>query len=429
MQFRFIARLGVLSAFLLVVVVRENARLFHSNATSLKLNATSGKMASYSRPQHLKANDADAEISTFSPPSCTADQLDMIYQRLPEVGENCGKLKGPCPISFMTRCPQASWLEDFYASQHRHQSETKKSFLAFNIGCNKGYDAVNLLRMGSNNPTFNRLTWKEAMPRNSKPGVCGQDKESAMALTSPASSNHGKENSALVYCIEPMPSTFLALQNATKTTGWDSHLKVLHLAMNNEDPSTVLFPKPGPGNLGVEAVGISNDCRVRPDKCLKVESSRLDLIMSKEQLTDKRVNVLLVDVEGFDFDVLQGGNSTLRNTEYVEFEFHQVGKVRSTTPQSTFSFCSHLVRFTHRNTLSSPEISGVLRLSLERSLSKWLLTFWMSWASRVIGQVAASCGESLDAGSPTIVVPFGPMLDVRIVDSLPPCCRKWKQCF
>jgi hypothetical protein len=196
--------------------------------------------------------------------------------------------------------------------------------------------------------------------------------------------------------------------------------------MNNEDPSTVLFPKPAPGNVGVEAVGISNDCSVRPDKCLKVESSRLDLIMSKEQLTDKRVNVLLVDVEGFDFDVLQGGTSTLRKTEYVEFEFHKLGKVRSYTP---FSASSIEARICPLNALFLHAFSGVVSFSRERSLSKWLLTFWMSWASRVIGQVAASCGESLDAGSPTIVVPFGPMLDVRIVDSLPPCCRKWKQCF
>lgn len=52
-------------------------------------------------------------------------------------------------------------------------------------------------------------------------------------------------------------------------------------------------------------------------------------MMSKEHLTDNRVNVLLIDVEGFDFDVLQGGSTTLRNTEYVEFEFHKVGKVSS----------------------------------------------------------------------------------------------------
>ncbi|KAI2508246.1 methyltransferase [Fragilaria crotonensis] len=236
----------------------------------------------------------------------------------------CGNGTGLCPISLSTSCPQASWLEDYYASQHKQQA-TKKSFLAINAGCNKGYDAVNLLRMGSNNATFSRIAWKNAMPPNTKPGVCGQDKESPTA-SSPSSFDDDAEASALVYCIEPMTSTFLALQNAARKTGWDSQLKVLQLAVNNEDPSTVLFPKPAPGNLGVEGVGISNDCRVRPDKCIEVDSSRLDFMMSKEHLTNKQVNALLIDVEGFDFDVLQGGNATLRNTEYVEFEFHQVGK-------------------------------------------------------------------------------------------------------
>ncbi|KAI2508247.1 methyltransferase [Fragilaria crotonensis] len=318
--------------FLMASLMRESASLFHleevTNAdryVTTELNTTRGMRALHLSPLQQKANGTDAELSTFSPPSCTADQLDMIYQRLPEVGENCGNQTGLCPISFITGCPHSSWLEDHYVAQHE-QRATKKSFLAINIGCNKGYDAVKLLRMGSNNPAINRLAWKEAMPINTRPGICGQDNELSTPLTPPPSSEEFTESNLLVYCIEPMTSTFQALQSAAQSTGWDSQLKILQLAMNNEDPSTVLFPKPTLGNVGVEAVGIFNNCPAKPDDCVDVESSRLDFMMSKEHLTDNRVNVLLIDVEGFDFDVLQGGSTTLRNTEYVEFEFHKVGK-------------------------------------------------------------------------------------------------------
>lgn len=314
-----------------MTLVREAANLSGSNVKTVLCD-------SRGRGEEL-AFDSDSAISTFSPPFCTVDQLNMTFQRLPEIGENCGNRGGPCSITYETRCPDASWLRDYFEAKRSHQSKTKKSFLAINIGCNKGYDAVDLLRMGSNNPTFSRLAWKSAMPANTTKGVCGQDKESETGLTSPSSFDDGAKSSTLVYCIEPMPSNFLALKKAAETLGWDDQLKVLQLAMNNEDASSVLFPKPTPSNVGVEAVGISNGCYRRRDECDEVETSRLDVLISKEHLTDKQVNALLIDVEGYDFDVLQGGNSTLRNTEYVEFEFHHVGKVRSKETFHSFSLC------------------------------------------------------------------------------------------
>ena len=340
MRFLVSVGLGASCGFLLSTVVRESVRLFHLEEVMTEthrhvttaLNTTRGAWALRSRPRPL---NADAQGASFSPPSCTADQLDMIFQRLPEIGENCGKQAGPCPITLLTRCPHESWLENIYASQHQ-QKATKKSFLAIHVGCNEGYDAVKLLRMGSNNPAISQPVWKDAMPSNRTPGICGQDEELSPSLASPLSSREGTNSKAIVYCIEPLSSIFLALKNAAKTTGWDNQLKVLQLALNNGDPSTMLFPMSAPDNVGIEAVEISNDCSVSPQKCVKVESSRLDFMMQKEHLSDKRVNVLRIDVEGFDFEVLLGGNSILRNTEYVEFGFHGVGKVSSHLSFSAF---------------------------------------------------------------------------------------------
>ena len=37
------------------------------------------------------------------------------------------------------------------------------------------------------------------------------------------------------------------------------------------------------------------------------------------------IDLLSVDVEGYDWDVLLGGDATLKRVNYLEFEYHQVG--------------------------------------------------------------------------------------------------------
>ena len=333
---------------LVAAIVNETALLFQVEMmtatnrhveTALNTTHPRGKLHSYMSSKNWKASDVNSkvEVGAYWPPACTADQLDMTFQRLPEIGTNCANKAKECPISFVTWCPSATWLDEYYSALHE-QKLNKKSFLAINLGCNKGYDAVNLLRLGSNNPAVDSLTWRDALPKDIDSGGCGKGKEAQIAVSSPILSN------ALVYCIEPMPSTFLALQNASHSTGWGNQLKVLQLAMNNQDPSTISFPKPTQENLGRESVGIDNKLCGNPSDCDKVETKRLDLLMSEEKLSDERVNVLLIDVEGFDFEVLQGGSSTLRNTEYVEFEFHSVGQVRSRTAFWAFRLQVHTLR-------------------------------------------------------------------------------------
>ena len=308
-------------------VMMATATTYQDAMTALDTVETWNTASQLLLPWMTSDNMASTTSIFPSPPACTADQLEVIYSRLPDFNENCANPKSPwvndCPITIETGCPQTTWLEGYYVSQHQ-QNTKNQPFLAINVGCNKGYDAVNFLRMGSNNPEFSRQTWRDALPSNTQPANCGQDQESLMTVTS-----HSTETRALVYCIEPMPSTFLALQNASRVTGWDDQLKVLRLAMNDEDPSTVPFPKPMPDNLGFEKHTIGGGCDKAPNECIQVETKRLDLMIHEEQLTNQRVNVLLIDVEGFDFEVLKGGNSTLRNTEYVEFEFNWRGKVRS----------------------------------------------------------------------------------------------------
>lgn len=76
------------------------------------------------------------------------------------------------PINITHTQQDATWLERYYTKLHYNaanqtstsQQQSKQStFLAIFIGCNKGYDAVNTLRMGSGNPIFDKDKWKDAL--------------------------------------------------------------------------------------------------------------------------------------------------------------------------------------------------------------------------------------------------------------------------
>ena len=284
---------------------------------------------------HVPASSVTLDVRKFQnsvhasrPQSCTAQQLAAIYLRLPEFRNDECQSRGwfnKCPISLVTGCPETTWLDEHY--QH-DVADTNEDFLAINVGCNKGYDAVNFLRMGSNDPSIARKTWREALPADTAPGVCGQQQDSTQYQILSSSPSRQIRRNAIVYCIEPMPSTVRALQNAANSTGWAAQLKVFQLAIDNKEPSTVPFPEPSPENLGFEKQAIGK-CSEKRHRCVPVETQRLDLMMSNQQLSGKRVHVMLIDVEGFDFEVLKGGNATLHNTEYVEFEFNWRGKVRN----------------------------------------------------------------------------------------------------
>ena len=93
--------------------------------------------------------------------------------------------------------------------------------------------------------------------------------------------------------------------NASHNTGCENEFKVLQFAMNNEARSinSPCFPKPEPDNLGFEKHTIVNVCHRALDDCVPVETTKLDLMMRDEQHVNARVNVLLIDVEGFNFEV------------------------------------------------------------------------------------------------------------------------------
>ena len=261
---------------------------------------------------------------------CTAEQFDVIKKQLPS--DDCLKYKGQpwmqkCSLTYATRCPETTWLENHYTKLHKSNKENQqgKPFVGLFIGCNKGMDAVSAMRMGSANPIFDKSSWRNAITKNDtvklSNSVCKQDKTKQYEIQHEHDSRYSE--TAFLHCVEAMPGTAMALKEAAHELSWDDKgFVVTHAAMSKNDG---FVPFPSSNGVGIENQGIGN-CVKNPSSCVNVTMYSLDTFVSKFVPESMPINYLSVDVEGFDMDVLLGGLKTaLPRTQYLEFEYNWVG--------------------------------------------------------------------------------------------------------
>ena len=290
---------------------------------------------------HEAKEMAEAEAS-LRVRRCSAEDLSHVRTDLPR-SRSCGgksdkhMFMQKCSITVATKCPDPSWLNEYYDTMT--QQDQKEPFLAINVGCNKGFDALRLLRLGSRNEQVTTSTWKNAMQQSSdsaiRPGVCGQDSgEDDVPVGGKTTSTL---RDATVHCLEPMPLTVPVLRGARNISGYDD-IVISQVAASSSSGST-WFPAaqlhPGDAahhqvKVGTENVGIDN-CNglseeERKSKCEEVPLMTLDEYAEKHiSPSSSRVNVLLTDVEGYDFEVLLGASVLLDRIEYLEFEYNWIG--------------------------------------------------------------------------------------------------------
>jgi FkbM family methyltransferase len=285
---------------------------------------------------------------------CTAEQLDIIRYQLPPT--ECLKFQNRpfvqrCSFSYATRCPESIWLEEHYHRLHGSNNDNNNNNINNNndmmigiyVGCNKGMDAVNTMRMLSGDPQYNKTIWKETMQSMTASwhdGVCGQEHVEQFAI--PPNSTHRRHRPAQVHCIEPMPVTVDALQRSAKHLGWDQQgFAPIMGAMSIQDGTSQVPSATSDLKTGVENIGMVNwkktcNSNLYPDaKCETLVTYRLDTYVDKfinnnnTDHVDSAIQLLMVDVEGFDFDVLQGGPKVLQRVQYLEFEYNWMGRWRN----------------------------------------------------------------------------------------------------
>lgn len=123
--------------------------------------------------------------------------------------------------------------------------------------------------------------------------------------------------------MEPMPSTVGVLERAARELGLtDQGLVVTHAAISRLN-GTIFFPLDV--KAGVENIGIQNQKRSQHPATQEVQVLSLDDYVAKYVRGTGPINMLTIDVEGYDFDVLLGGSNALKRTQYLEFENNWVG--------------------------------------------------------------------------------------------------------
>ncbi|VEU39331.1 unnamed protein product [Pseudo-nitzschia multistriata] len=252
-----------------------------------------------------------------------------------------------CSLTQATKCVDASnWLEDYYRDL-RKEGSLPDAFLGLSVGCNKGFDALNTLRMGTHDTAFTKKAWKQSMELDGaklSESVCNQDivDEFQVSLednSNPADAAADAFATGEMHCFEPMPPTVKKLQHAAKQLGYDQKgFKVVHAGVS-KTPGTAWFATVG-SESGVENVGMDNCEAMGPIRkakyCTQVPvvslkdyvKQHIDGDNDNDNANGKKrtIHHLSIDVEGFDADVLSGtGSDVLKRVEYLEFEYNWMG--------------------------------------------------------------------------------------------------------
>jgi len=288
-------------------------------------------------------------------PECTENELNIVRQQLPP--DNCNGGRSPfCSLYMATKCPDATWLQEYFfpSDSSSPPSRDGAARIGIYLGCNKGMDAVNTLRMLSSDKSFDKELWRATLDPQRKMGggACGQATSSISAglFFSNATQNYlddlarreeasmrsasppRSQNAAQVYCVEAMPDMAKALASTASQLKWSESFRVTNAAMSDSN-GEAYFPNAA-NQLGVEFMGLS-DCQKNPEKsdCQKVNQIMLDTFVEKhvdgggDDTSPPIIDILSIDVEGYDYEVLVGGaNRTLKRVRYLEFEINKGGR-------------------------------------------------------------------------------------------------------
>eukprot|EP00667_Euglena_gracilis_P012248 EG_transcript_12562 len=237
-------------------------------------------------------------------------------------------------LSSATGCPENRWLRDFLLSDVRRG--VNRTAVVLDVGCNKGFDALNSLNLFRQEVVVPRRQWQNHT--GFACGVCGQCAGPDDVLVPGA-----RGRPTLVYCLEPLPANFEVLNASAAHFGLPQQgFLPIHSAATSEPDARARgwaapFPvnsaaadPAGPRRLaGNEAVGIGvNDAC---PQCATVDVPLLVLDRFVEQLRLPVIDVLTIDTEGNDPNVLLGANHSLHLVRYLEFEYHKVGAWRHTS--------------------------------------------------------------------------------------------------
>ena len=154
-----------------------------------------------------------------------------------------------------TKCPDASWKTEFYSSATIQQLQ--RPVVIFDIGCNKGYDTLNALKLYTQDARVDFRRYA-ALSFGGNCGACNQCRDDAPLHP------HLAKKAVSLHCIEPLPANFQQVNRSASAMHLDElGLRVVNAAFTNAESAKALggyLPLPaGPHFAGSENFGIGHN--------------------------------------------------------------------------------------------------------------------------------------------------------------------------
>ena len=261
---------------------------------------------------------------------CSLEQKQKVMRQL--TPHRCiASRKSPwnrrCSFSKATSCPNDTWLSSYYRDTRlglvEDMSANSSHFIGISVGCNKAFDAVNTLRMGTFDDRIDKRKWRNEIQTNDmEDGVCYQAASGQFDLQD---SMKAKKRSGEMHCIEPLPINYEALTRSSQTLNYDQYGFIVNQYAISNQNGKIMFSTGKGSSPGVENIGLDSCRRKSESNCEEVTVLTLDTYVEKHVKADGPIHTLSIDVEGYDFDVLLGATNTLSRVEYLEFEYNWMG--------------------------------------------------------------------------------------------------------
>lgn len=192
-------------------------------------------------------------------------------------------------------CPdQSKWLP-------KHLENHKGTIVS--VGCNKGYDFIQVMRKMSNNPIYSNEALKITHNITNFDGACKSGSKRDVPVNMLDISN------VRGFCIEPMINNYKLLKSSFEKLNL-KNIEVTHAAVGSI-PGFVNFPV---GGVGAEGIGINH-----LDSKGEVPVITLDQYAELHNIDT--IEWLSIDTEGNDARVLIGATNLLYHKKIKAFEF------------------------------------------------------------------------------------------------------------
>jgi FkbM family methyltransferase len=229
--------------------------------------------------------------------------------RFPFRGRRCSSFEIASIVSqepiANSNCPlQSLWMKAFL-----DESYPNNDAVLISIGCNRGDDLLNMMRLWSRNSSY---AYKSVEINYN---TVFQEKR-ACPFSVDIDPSVFNPRPAQAFCVEAMSSTSEAVRHIFEEQHWDTTIHVIRAAVSSAR-GKAWFPRSYVGN---EAMGLNQE---GGDGYDLVPVITVDELVMKHRLS--RVDMLSIDTEGNDAKVLLGALHTLQLVRFLEFEYHHVG--------------------------------------------------------------------------------------------------------